>query len=100
MSDLTLDTPATRKPKRRFRTERPERLIIGGVEMRRNDVVARDEGNCERTLNRRDKDGAPYIYIGGVKYRPIEQYHRFLLGRMQVRNQPPAKRRGHARGGA
>ena len=86
-----------RRPKRRFRTERPERLIIGGVEMKRNDVVARDEGNCERTLNRRDKDGAPYIYIGGVKYRPIEQYHQFLLGRMQVRNQPPAKLRGHRR---
>src|SRR6516162_6575677 len=78
-----------RRPKRRFRTERPERMMIGGEQMVRNDIVARDEGDAERTLNRRDKDGAPYIYIGGVKYRPIEQYHQFLLGRMQVRNQPP-----------
>ena len=85
------DTDRTRSSRR---STRPERMMIGGVELVRNDVVARDEGNCERTLNRRDKSGAPYIYIGGVKYRPIEQYHQFLLGRMQVRNQPPPKR-GH-----
>ena len=89
-----------RRPKRCFRTERPERMMIGGVQMVRNDVVAGDEGNCERTLNRRDKDGAPYIYIGGVKYRPIERYHRFMLGQIQVRNQSPKKRRrGHRWGG-
>jgi hypothetical protein len=83
-----------RRPKRRFRSDRPERMNIGGEQMVRNDIVARDEGEAERTLNRRDKDGAPYLYIGGVKYRPIERYHRFMLGRIQVRNQPPT-RRGH-----
>jgi hypothetical protein len=68
--------------------------------MVRNDVVAGDEGNCERTLNRRDKDGAPYIYIGGVKYRPIERYHEFMLGRIQV-HQPPTKAAWpRSRGGA
>jgi hypothetical protein len=89
--------PGRGLPKRRFRTERPERMMIGDVLMIRNDIVAGDEGNCERTLNRRDKDGAPYIYIGGVKYRPIERYHQFMLGRIEVRNQPPAKRRRGAR---
>jgi hypothetical protein len=75
------------------RRARPERIIIGGEEMVRNDVIAREEGDAERTLNRRDKDGAPFIYIGGVKYRPIERYHKFLLGQIQVRNQP-LRRRG------
>jgi hypothetical protein len=82
-----------RRPKRRFRSDRPERMNIAGEQMVRNDIVARDEGEAERTLNRRDKDGAPYIYIGGVKYRPIERYHQFILGRIQVRNQPTTKRR-------
>jgi hypothetical protein len=70
-------------------------MMIGGVEMVRNDVVAREQGGVTvRCVNRGDKDGAPFIYNGGVKYRPIEQYHRFLLGRMQVHNRP-TKRRGH-----
>jgi hypothetical protein len=30
-----------------------------------------------------------------VKYRPIELYHQFLLGRIQRRNQPPTKQRRH-----
>jgi hypothetical protein len=89
----TIDTDRTRASRR---STRPERMMIGGVEMVRNDVVAREQGGvAERTVNRGDKDGAPYIYIGGVKYRPIERYHQFLLGQMQVRNQPPKTRRGH-----
>jgi hypothetical protein len=68
--------------------------MIGGEEMVRNDVCARDEGACERTINRLDRLGAPYIYIGGVKYRPIERYHQFLLKQIKVRNQPQKKRRG------
>jgi hypothetical protein len=93
LSDLALDTPTTRKAKRPFRTDRPERLTIGGVEMVRNDVVAREEGACERTINRLDRLGAPYLMIAGVKYRPIERYHQFLLKQIQVRNQPQKKRR-------
>jgi hypothetical protein len=88
-----LDTAETKD--RRRRSNRPERMVIGGEEMVRNDVVARDEGSCERTVNRRDKLGAPYIYIAGVKYRPIKRYHEFMLGQIQVRNQPPKKRGGH-----
>ena len=92
----TIDTDRTRASRR---STRPERMVIGGVEMVRNDVVAREQGGvAERTINRGDKDGAPYIYIGGVKYRPIEQYHQFLLGQIKGgRNQP---QRGRARGSA
>ena len=94
MSDLAANISAARKPKRPFRTDRPERLTIGGVEMVRNDVVAREAGACERTINRADRLGAPYLMIGGVKYRPIERYHEFLLGQIKVRNQSQKKRRG------
>jgi hypothetical protein len=69
--------------------------VIGGEEMVRNDVLAQEQGTTERTINRGDARGAPYIYIAGVKYRPIERYHRFMLGQIQVRNQPSPKRRGH-----
>lgn len=95
MSDLTLQTSAIRPVKitRPRRSARPERVTIGGVEMVRNDVVAREKGTTERTINKGDKRGAPYLYIAGVKYRPIEQYDQFLLGQIQVRN-PPPKRRG------
>ena len=98
MSDLSLDTSAipTRLTKDRRRSARPERMIIGGVEVVRNDVVAREKGTTERTINRGDARGAPYIYIAGVKYRPIEDYDKFLLGQIQVRKAPPTtKRRGH-----
>ena len=95
MSDLLLDIRQAR-PGRTRRSDRPERLMIGGEEMVRNDVVAREQGGvAERTINRGDKDGAPFIYIGGVKYRPIGRYHEFMLGRIRVRNQPSKKRRGH-----
>ena len=100
MSDLTLNTSesGTRPTKDRRRSARPERIMIGGVEFARNDVLAAEQGNVtERTINRGDKDGAPFVYIGGVKYRPVEEYHKFLLGRIQRRNRPPPKRRGHRR---
>jgi hypothetical protein len=87
-----LDTVKTKD--RRRRSARPERLVIGGEELVRNDVVAREKGESERTTNRGDARGAPYIYIAGVKYRPIERYHKFMLGQIQVRNQPATKRRG------
>ena len=90
MSDLI---PDTSRPGRTRRSDRPERMMIGGEEMVRNDVVAREKGEAERTTNRGDAHGAPYIYIAGVKYRPIKRYHEYLLGRIQVRNQPPKKRR-------
>jgi hypothetical protein len=51
MSDLT--TTATRS--RPGRAERPERLIIGGKEFVRNDIIARDQGVTERTINRGDR---------------------------------------------
>jgi hypothetical protein len=80
--------------KRCLRVERPERIAIGDDTMVRNDILAAELGCNVRTLNRGDKDGAPFILIGGVKYRPLRAYHKFLSGRIKRLNQPP-QRRGH-----
>jgi hypothetical protein len=79
------------KPNRR--ASRPERIDIADDELVRNDVVAREQGTCERTVNRGDARGAPYSFIGGVKYRPIRRYKAWLAAQIKVRGQPP-KRRG------
>jgi hypothetical protein len=57
----------------------------------RNDLIAKQQGTSERTVNRGDADGAPYIYIGAVKYRPEKGYQGFLASRIQRRNQPPQR---------
>jgi hypothetical protein len=96
MSDLDLvpaDTSARQaRPRRGRRSDRPERIWIGGEEMVRNDVLAQEQGGSERSINRGDPRGAPYLYLNGVKYRPLKRYHQYLLGRIQVRNQPKAAR--------
>jgi hypothetical protein len=51
-------------------------------------------GESERTVNSRDKDGAPYIMIGGVKYRPLREYLAFR-SRFIVRQGQSS--RGHRR---
>jgi len=79
----------------RCRSARPERIDIGDDELVRNDIIARDERRSERGLNRGDADGAPYTYVGAVKYRPIKRYQKFLASR--IRQAQPLSR--HRRGG-
>lgn len=76
------------------RAQRPERLTISGEEWVRNDIVAKEQGTTERTLNRGDAQGAPFTYVGGVKYRPERQYHEFLTSRIQVKGRSARKRAG------
>jgi hypothetical protein len=80
-------------PRRRDR--RPERINIGDDEFVRNDIIANEQGVSERTLNRDDRNGAPFALVGGVKYRPIRRYREYLAKRIQVKNQPPRRRRAH-----
>jgi hypothetical protein len=81
-------------PGTRPRSERPERiLLVDGDCLIRNDVLASELGSSERALNRGDADGAPHIYIAGVKYRPQRAYHEYLAGKVKRRGKPP-KRRG------
>jgi len=87
-------TDSNKKCGRLNRSKRPERILLAdGEEAVRNDLVAKEQGTSERTVNRDDAKGAPYLYFGGVKYRPIKEYRAFLAGRIQRRGQAPQRRR-------
>ena len=58
--------------KDRGRLARPDRINIGEDELMRNDLIAKEQGTSERTVNRGDAHGAPFTYVGGSKYRPIK----------------------------
>jgi len=90
MSDLASNAPRNS----RRRESRPERISLGDEELVRNDIIAKDHGTSERTVNRGDAKGAPYTYIGNVKYRPLKAYRQFLAsGIKQIK---PPRRRGHS----
>ncbi len=91
MSNLHLSTSTSSQSRRR--TARPERIDLGDEELVRNDIIAREFGATERTLNRGDAKGAPFVYVGGVKYRPINRYREYLTAQIVVRGQPPQRRR-------
>ena len=91
----------TRPVDKRCRVAHPERIAAGDVEYERNDIAAERNGESERTANNRDKDGAPYRYFGGVKYRPQPEYDQFIASgiRRQQPLQPKRRRRPAARVG-
>jgi hypothetical protein len=81
----------------RPRLERPERIpFADGDVLVRNDIIAAELGSSERAMNRGDAAGAPFIYVSGVKYRPLNAYREFLAGKVIRRGQAP-KRRGNKR---
>jgi hypothetical protein len=85
---------------RRCREAHPERIEVGGKTLERNDVVAKRYGESERSANRRDRLGAPYIYISNIKYRPQPDYDNFVLSSAIERHPAPqagAPRRRRAR---
>jgi hypothetical protein len=86
-----MDTTTEPRLDPRRRELHPERLVIGDETFIRNDVQAKELGISERSVNRDDRRGAPFVFIGGVKYRPQKRYADFVLSRIQVR-QPPSKR--------
>jgi hypothetical protein len=77
------------------RKQRPERIQVGDETFERNDLVAGRFAESERNLNRKDRLGAPYIFFGGCKYRPIERYSAFLL--TLIKQKQPETARGHRR---
>ena len=83
------------KDKRR-RDTRPERIAIGDKFFLRNDVAAAKLGETVRTADKRDRLGAPYAYLGGVKYRPEQEWDEFILSTSIVSRKPkqqPKRRR-------
>ena len=77
---------------KRRRERHPERIVVGSKTFERNDVTAARFGETERTLNKRDKDGAPFQYFGGVKYRPLPDYDEHILSGIR-RHQPEQPQR-------
>jgi hypothetical protein len=89
-----LEQTAVTPRHRRGRAERPERLVVNGETLVRNDVKASEIGATERTINRGDARGAPYVFVAGVKYRPETRYNEFLLSHItQARRFPRDRRR-------
>ncbi|MGZ5915076.1 MAG: hypothetical protein ACXWJU_07090 [Hyphomicrobium sp.] len=88
--------PAPDKPRdRRYRDTHPEHIEVGGKVLERNDVVARRYGESERSVNRRDALGAPYIFISNIKYRPQPDYDEFVVNRcIKVDKPQPRTTRG------
>jgi hypothetical protein len=82
-----MDTPEQRLDPRR-RELHPERVAIGDETFIRNDVQAKQLGCSERSVDRGDKHGAPFLFIGGIKYRPEKRYAAFIMGCIQVRKPP------------
>jgi hypothetical protein len=78
---------------RRGRTAHPERIPLNDDELLRNDLIARECGCSERSVNRGDANGAPFVLIAGIKYRPIKAYREYLAGRIERKNQVPQRHR-------
>jgi hypothetical protein len=79
------DTSSNQNKTTYSRTLRPERIDLGDDVAVRNDLVAREHGVSERAVNRNDAKGAPFLFIAGIKYRPIRKYREFLASRVKVR---------------
>jgi hypothetical protein len=88
-----MDTVEGQRLDPRRREAHPERLEIGGETFIRNDLLAAELGISERSVNRGDRDGAPYVFIGGVKYRPKKRYHDFVLNSIQEHKPSASKRK-------
>jgi hypothetical protein len=71
---------------KRRREMHPERITVGSKIYERNDIAAARLGETERTANKRDRDGAPFQYLGGVKYRPLPDWDEFILSGIRRRN--------------
>jgi hypothetical protein len=78
---------------RRARSAHPERIPLNNDELVRNDLIAAELGISVRTVDRGDENGAPFVHVGGIKYRPIKAYREFLAGRIERKNQVPQRHR-------
>jgi hypothetical protein len=77
----------------RRREAHPEVIAVGDETFERNDIRAKRLCMSERSLNRYDARGAPFIFLGGVKYRPVKQHDAFILASIEQRKPLPPKRR-------
>ena len=83
---------------KRLKQAHPERIKVGSKTFERNDVVAGKYGESERSVNRRDPHGAPYIFFGNIKYRPQPDYDDFILS--GIKQHKPSKAAARKQRGA
>ena len=65
------------------------------------DTLVTDEEFCtlvlagvsRRTAKRYERQGLPYVLLGGRKYRPLNAGRAWVAGRIKVREVPPRRRR-------
>ena len=83
---------------KRRREAHPERITVSSTTFERNDITAERLGETERTMNKRDRTGAPFQYFGGIKYRPLPDYDEHILSgiRRHQPEQPQRHRRSRA----
>jgi hypothetical protein len=73
----------------------PVRIEIAG------DVLISDAEFCatvlaganRRTARRYEREGLPFVMVGGKKFRPLGQGRAWLAGRIKVREVPRRRRR-------
>src|SRR5262245_61220184 len=91
-----MDNAATDKPlDKRCREAHPERITAGDIVYERQDLTAARYGETERSVNNRDKDGAPFKKFGNIKYRPLPDYDEFIAE--GIRRQQPLQAKRHRR---
>ncbi len=76
----------------RRRVSKPERITLNGKVLVRDDVAAKEKGLTSRALGRQDHKGAPFVYIGNVKYRPEHAFNEFFLKRIVTRTEPDRRK--------
>jgi hypothetical protein len=86
-----MDTSTKRRLDPRSLEAHPERIVVADETFLRDDKMAEKHGVSKRTQQRGDRDGAPYRFFGGVKYRPERRYDQYILNSIQVRKPPPHK---------
>jgi hypothetical protein len=76
----------------RSRLSRPERIPLGDDVGIRDDIMAAQLGVITKTLSSYDRDGAPYLMVGNVKYRPERAFNEYLRSRIKVKGRPQRAR--------
>ena len=71
----------------------PRVELANGTMLERDDIAQQKKGQSQRTAARQDKDGAPFVMIAGVKYRPQPHYDDYFVTKIVRLGQPSAKKR-------
>lgn len=61
-------------------------IQIPGDELVPNEALAQEWDCTERTLNRYDKRGLPFVMVGGRKFRPLNAARDWLAGNIKRLN--------------